>query len=90
MSIFTYQRGQVDALVAGRRTGLEGPDAHLAFAQVWTAESGGSLTDVAPRYWPGEIVATACVVSVEAVVASASGAVLGEQVHRVGRAYVGC
>jgi hypothetical protein len=64
--------------------------AHLAFAQVWFVESGGSLTHVAPRYWPGEIVATACVVSVEAVVASPSGGVLGEQVHRVGRAYVGC
>jgi hypothetical protein len=63
---------------------------HLAFAQVRLVESTGSLTHVAPRYWPGEIVTTACVVSVEAVVASVSGGVLGEQVHRVGRAYVGC
>jgi hypothetical protein len=33
--------------------------AHLTFAQVWFVESGGSLTLVAPRYWPGEIVPTA-------------------------------
>lgn len=37
--------------------------------------SAGSLRNVTSRYWPGEIAATACVVSVEAVVASASGGV---------------
>ncbi len=51
---------------------------HLAFAQVGSFRSAGSLTNVTSRYWSGEIAATACVVSVEAVeavVASASGGV---------------
>jgi hypothetical protein len=54
--------------VAG--TGLH--HAHLAFAQVRLVQSAGRLARDASRCWPGESAATACVVSVEAVVASAS------------------
>jgi hypothetical protein len=57
--------------VAG--TGLDHVDP--AFAQVRLVRSAGSGTHAASRYWPSEIAATACVVPVEAVVASASGGV---------------
>lgn len=49
--------------------------AHLAFAQVRLVQSDGRLTHNASRYRPYENTATACVVSIEALVASASGGV---------------
>jgi hypothetical protein len=48
---------------------------HPAFARVRLVRSAGSRTHVASPYEPSEIAATARVVPVEAVVASASGGV---------------
>jgi hypothetical protein len=49
--------------------------AHLAFAQVRLVQSAGRLAHDASRSWSGESATTACVVSVEAFVASVSGGV---------------
>jgi hypothetical protein len=49
--------------------------AHLAFAQVGSFQSGSRPAHDTSRFRPGESAATACVVSVEAVVACANGGV---------------